>query len=322
MSVRSRLREQEAALKEEEWGFGNQNGNRGARMIRLDGGFNVVRSGDHWLAFNPYHWFVRLSWSRFWVFLLAFYIVINLLFTLVYVALGTHHLTGDEAQFRYCASFLHAFFFSIQTFTTVGYGGVVPIGFAANAVAGLEALAGLLSAALMSSMFFARFSKATVSIAHSENALISPYEDATGLMFRIANRRNNNMSDVSVLITMSYLEIDPKTGNERREFDRLELVTSSIKMFPLNWTLVHKIDETSLLFGKNAVDFQREDIELLITVSGYDDTYAQQVHTRFSYRWDEILCGQKFLPMYNTRKDGITVLDLSRISKYHKIVIS
>ena len=304
----------------EEWGFGNQINNRGGRMVRADGSFQVERTGDKWVGFNPYHWLVNLKWLHFFGFILAFYTTINLLFTCVYLLIGTQYLTGDTSHFEFFRAFSHAFFFSTQTFTTVGYGGVTPMGLATNVAASLEALAGIMSAALMSGLFFARFSKADPSIAFSALAVISPYQRGTGLMFRIANRRNNNMTNIKAQVTFSYLETSPE-GVERREFERLKLETDVIQLFPLNWTIVHVINDESPLWGRAAEDFEEMDIEVLAIISGYDDTFAQTVHSRRSYKWHEIKRGFKFLPMYYTHPDGVTELALDKIDAVMPVAV-
>jgi inward rectifier potassium channel len=296
----------------EEWGFGNQLNNRSGRMMASDGSFLIERTGNLWEAFNPYHWLINLSWARFFGFTLLFYNFVNLGFTVIYLLIGVEYLSGDKTHFDFWHDFFHAFFFSTQTFTTVGYGGVTPMGLAMNTAASLEALAGIMSAALMSGLFFARFSKAKPSIAFSSLAVIAPYEGGTALMLRIANRRNNNMTNIKAQVSFSYLEIAPD-GNERREFDRLKLETENIQLFPLNWTLVHPIDEDSLLWQKTNSDLEVMDVEILAIISGYDDTFAQTVHSRKSYKWYEVKYGYKFLPMYYTHPDGMTELALDKI---------
>ena len=106
------------------------------------------------------------------------------------------------------------------------------------------------------------------------------------------------------------------------EFEALPLVTDTIQLFPLNWTLVHAITEESLLWGKTAEDLEKLDIEIIITVSGFDDTFAQTVHARNSYKWHEIGYGQKFLPMYYIRPDGMTMLELDKISAVMPVELS
>lgn len=302
----------------EDFGFGKKIARNTSRMIRSDGSFQVERVGNRWQSFNLYHWLVSLKWSHFWFVVLCFYIGVNVLFTTCYVLIGDENLTGNPAQFSILPHVSHAFFFSIQTFTTVGYGGVVPVGFLTNMVAGIEALAGILAAALMSGLFFSRFSRAKSSIAFSQNAVIAPYEDATAVMFRLANSRNTNLSDVRAQVIISYIdkvsEEGVEKGVEKRAYDPFALERSSIQMFPLNWTIVHKIDEKSPLFGKKVADLEVMDVEILISISAYDDTFAQTVHTRHSYKWHEIRCGYKFAPMYSTNEAGVVILELDKIN--------
>ncbi len=316
MSLLTRRRRREP---NEDWGFGNQLNRNTNRMVRQDGSFQVARVGGDWTNFSLYHWLISLSWPAFsWV-VLCFYMVVNVLFTAIYVFIGDENLSGNAQQFSFWPHTLHAFFFSIQTFTTVGYGGVTPIGFATNLVAGLEALAGILSAALMSGLFFSRFSKAKSSIAFSGNAIIAPLENTHALMFRLANTRNSNLSEVRAQVMIAYLETTEQ--GEKREYDRLALETERIQMFPLNWTVVHKITEDSPFFGKNSDDWKNMDIEILITISAYDDTFAQTIHSRYSYKWHEIKCGFKFMPMYYTNERGVVILRLDKINELEAITL-
>ncbi len=298
----------------DDWGFGDKLSRQTTRMIRTDGTFQVDRDGGDWTNFNLYHSLVSLRWSSFWFFILLFYIFVNIFFTAIYLLIGDDNLTGNTAQFTFLPHVLHAFFFSVQTFTTVGYGGVTPVGFAANMVAGIEALAGILSAALMSGLFFSRFSRAKSSIIFSKNAVIAPYENSTGLMFRLANSRNTNLSDVRAQVIISFIDktID---GVEKREYEPFALETNRIQMFPLNWTIVHHINEESPIFGRSCEELQAIDAEILVSISAYDDTFAQTIHTRHSYKWFEIKNNFKFAPMYDTNKNGLVILHLTKINE-------
>ncbi len=301
-------------VRPDDWGFGDKLSRNTTRMIRTDGTFQVARDGNSWTNFNLYHSLVSLRWSYFWLVILSFYISVNVFFTIIYILIGDQYLSGNTAQFTFLPNVLHAFFFSVQTFTTVGYGGVTPIGFATNMVAGIEALAGILSAALMSGLFFSRFSRAQSSIIFSQNAVIAPYENSTGFMFRLANSRNTNLSDVRAQVIISYIN-KTSEGVEKREYEPFPLETNRIQMFPLNWTIVHHINEESPIFGKSCEELQAIDAEVLVSISAYDDTFAQTIHTRHSYKWYEVKNNFKFAPMYDTNENGIVILHLTKINE-------
>jgi inward rectifier potassium channel len=299
-------------------GFSNQVTNRAGRLVRANGNFAVERKGVSLRYFSTYHTLVSQSWLSFFVVIFGFYTVINLFFTFIYLMIGADHLSSNGETFPFWKDFFHTFFFSIQTFTTIGYGSMAPLTLATSIVSSIEALAGIMSAALMSGLFFARFSRPTSSIAFSEWAIIAPYEGGKALMFRTANRRDNNMSKISVKMTLAYIET-LADGTKRRDYDTMNLETDSVEMFPLNWTIVHPLTENSPLYQKTLADYEALDVELLVTMSGHDDTFGQVTYTRHSYRWEEIREGYKFLPMYETREDGITILDLQRIDAMKKV---
>lgn len=298
--------------EEKNTGFSNQVNNRVGRLVRADGDFAVERIGVDWRQFSAYHALVNQSWIGFFIVIFVFYTIINLVFTLLYLAIGVEHLSSNGEYFPFAQDFFHAFFFSIQTFTTIGYGSMAPLNLATSIVSSIEALAGIMSAALMSGLFFARFSRPTSSIAFSKFAIVAPYEGGKALMFRTANRRNSNMSKLSIKATLAYIETSPE-GIEKRDYDTLDLETTRVEMFPLNWTIVHPINKDSPLWQKTEADYEAMGVEVLVTMSGHDDTFAQVIYTRHSYRWSEIKFGYKYAMMYQTRADGITVLDLGKI---------
>jgi inward rectifier potassium channel len=306
--------------EEKNTGFSNQANNRTGRLVRANGDFAVERIGVDWQHFSAYHALVNQSWAGFFVVIFVFYTIINLVFTVVYVLLGVENLSNNGEYFPFWKDFWHAFFFSIQTFTTIGYGGMAPLNLATSIVSSIEALAGIMSAALMSGLFFARFSRPTSSIAFSKSVLIAPYEGGKALMFRTANRRNSNMSKLNIKATLAYIKILPD-GSEKRDYEILDLETDHVEMFPLNWTIVHPITADSPLWQKTEADYEAMSVEIIVTMSGHDDTFAQVIYSRHSYRWSEVKHGYKFLFMYQTRPDGVTVLDLDRIDAMEKVAI-
>jgi inward rectifier potassium channel len=306
--------------KEENTGFSNKV-NRAGRLVRADGAFAVERTGADWRQFNPYHALVNQSWSGFFVVIFVFYTIINLIFTLLYLLVGVEHLSSNGEYFPFWKDFFHAFFFSIQTFTTIGYGSMAPLTLPTSIISSIEALAGIMSAALMSGLFFARFSRPVSSIIFSKSAIVAPYEGGTALMFRCANRSNSNMSKLSVKATLAYIITMPD-GQEKRDYDTLELETSQVEMLPLNWTIVHPLTENSPLWQKTEAEYADMNVEILVTMAAHDDTFAQVVYSRHSYRWDEIKFAYKFQLMYHTRTDGITILDLAKIDAMEKVVLT
>lgn len=294
-------------------GFGTKIVEDGGRLINRDGTFNVTRTGLR--IWTPYQWLVEMSWPRFFLIVFAFYCTANAIFASLFVLIGIEHLSGVQPG-NLLENFANAFFFSVQTFTTVGYGAISPMGWSANIVAATDALFGLMAFALATGLFFARFSKPKAQIIFSENAIITPYQDIMSFQFRIANKRNNNIIDLEAKVTMSWIET--KNGIRQRRFAGLPLERDKVFLFPLNWTIVHPIDEHSPLYEKTLKDLSRMQAEFLILIEGHDETFAQTVHTNSSYTCREMLYDVRFQPMYFT-KGGRTVLELDRISEVEEV---
>ena len=187
------------------------------------------------------------------------------------MVIGLEQLSGVVSG-SFMDDFAHAFFFSVQTFTTVGYGSISPNGIIANMVATIDALVGLLSFALATGLFFARFSKPKAQFLFSDLAIIAPYRDGKSLQFRIANKRNNRIINLAANVNLTW--ISEQNGVKKRHFARLPLEISQITLFPLNWTIVHAINENSPLYEKSEEDMRRMEIEILALIVGYDESFS------------------------------------------------
>ena len=208
--------------------------------------------------------------------------------------------------------FLNAFFFSVQTVATIGYGGVRPVGIAANLIVTAEALAGLLGFALATGLLFARFSRPNAKILFSLNAIIAPYREMTALEVRIVNARSNQLTNVSATVTLSRHETI--NGRTRRRFYDLELERSMVTFFPLHWVIVHPIGESSPLFGVTREEFDASDPEILILLNAIDETTSQPVHARSSYKHTEILWNVNFADIFLRSKQTRIGIDVRRLS--------
>lgn len=298
---------------EEDLGFGKKLSSRRSRLINKDGSFNARRTGGGLGAIHPYQVLISMSWWQFWCSILLGYLVINALFALGYMAIGLDQLAGWELEGSRSIwkKFSYTFFFSTQTFTTVGYGSISPTGSGASWLASMEAMVGLLSFAVATGVLFGRFSKPSAKIACSPRMVVAPYRDGKALMFRIGNRRQNQLINLRVKLTMAYHD-RPEDGDSQY-FSQLPLERESVNLFPLSWTVVHDIDEKSPLYGWDAEAMEAHSAEFIVVVSGYDDTFAQEVHTRTSYRYEEVLWGARFIPAFYTDDNGIMVLEVDKI---------
>ena len=247
-----------------------------------------------------------MSWPAFFAMVLLFYVGINLVFAVGYYLLGADALQGNIQT----SDFLRDFFFSIHSFATIGYGNIVPVGVMANLMVAFEALVGLLGLALATGMVFARFSRPVADIVFSRNAIVAPYHGITGFEFRVVNARENQLIELHAKVIFSRFEsVD---GRVQRFFTPLSLERESVSFFPLNWTVVHPIDEDSPLFGWTQERLVESSAEFLILLTAIDETFAQTVHSRSSYAASEVLWNARFAPMYRN-VGGAMELDLSRL---------
>jgi inward rectifier potassium channel len=299
-------------------GFGSQAQAQGNRLVNKDGSFNVKRDGlPLFNRFNPFHDLILMSWMHFSLIIFAFYFTVNLIFAFIYFYIGIEHL-GGIIGYTQKDKFFEAFFFSTQTFTTVGFGRINPIGNAASTVAAIESLIGLMAFALATGLLYGRFSRPNVKLIRSENAVISPFQNKTAVMLRIANARNNQLIECEARMMLSYIEKETSV----RRFLTLKLEYEKVSALSLSWTIVHPIEEDSPMYGLSMQDLLDTESELILAFKGFDDTYSQIVHYRFSYTAQEIVFGAKFIPMFERDKDGqATVLHMDMIGAYEILEI-
>ncbi|MRX38226.1 Inward rectifier potassium channel Irk [Flavobacterium sp. LC2016-23] len=297
-------------------GFGTNASNYGGRFVNKNGTHNIERRGMHLLRrISWYHTMIEMPNWKFMLILFSFYVIINFIFAVVYYAIGIQHLDGIAASGNFLTQFGQAYFFSAQTFTTVGYGHISPTGFLTSALSAAEALIGLLSFAIATGLFFGRFSKPTAFLKFSHNALISPYGDHKGLMIRLVPFKNTNLTDAKAKITLG-MSVE-ENGKMTNKFYNLELELDKINALSLSWTLVHPITENSPLYNFTEEDFRKNHGEILVFITAFDDMFSNTVAARTSYTFDEIIYGAKFQPMYNRSKDGSrTILHLDKLNQY------
>ena len=222
--------------------------------------------------------------------------------------------TGDFAG----SPFYRAFFFSVDTFATIGYGNIIPVGAAANTLVTIEALLNIVGVALATGVIFARFSRPSARIIYSRNAIVAPYREKTALEFRIANARSSQLIEVQVQAILTKLE---QVGDSTvRKFYDLSLERNRVVFFPLSWTVVHPIDPASPMWGLTHADLLKAEAELLVLLIGTDETVSQSVHSRSSYQASEIVWGAKFSNMFmRTEAEGIIGMNLSRIHEIEPV---
>lgn len=293
-------------------GFTQQFGAPLRRAINKDGGFNVHKTGGRFSDIHPYLHLVSMSWPAFLGVVFASYVAMNLVFACVYYWIGSDQLNGADAPTAF-GRFMNLFYFSSHTLSTVGYGNISPRGMSANIVAAFEALVGVMSLAVATGVLFGRVSRPSARIGFSPNVVIAPYQDGTALEFRVVNRRRNILVDAEVRMMLMTVEVMDKVP--RRKFEFLKLERDSVLFLATPWTVVHPIDNESPLWGKGAGDLAEKQAELLISIKAYDDTFAQSVQQRYSYRHDEFVWGRKFAPAFYVGKEGDLVIELDKLGE-------
>lgn len=292
----ARNRQPDQGDRELELGFGSVISRQAERrLLNRDGTFNVRRRGlGFWESIPVYHVLLEMTWPRFLALAAVAYILLNLMFAFAYAALGSGAVDG-AAGITFGQRIWEDFFFSVQTSSTLGYGALSPRGTGANVLVTVESLAGLLSFGLMSGLMFARFARPTARVMFSERAVVAPYRGGSAFMFRIINRRKTQISDLQMRIILVRRHPDG-TG---RAYHQLELERSRVAFFPLQWTIVHAIDEQSPMHGMTMQDLIDCDAEFLVLLQGFDETFSQTVHTKSSYRAEEVLFGARFASMFD-----------------------
>ena len=291
-------------------GFGSVVGGANERrLIERNGAFTARRLGFPFFSYlNGYHSLLTMSWMRFLGIAAMTYLGLNSAFAALYLACGPNALGGMSSE-TMGGPFLRAFFFSVDTFATIGYGNVYAIGPTANWIVTVEAIVSILAVAVLTGVVFARFARPTAALLFSNVAVIAPYQGRTGFMFRITNARSNQLMELEAKVLFTQLD-----GRGRR-YTQLKLERTKVVFFPLSWTIVHPIDEESPLWELTHEDLERVEAEVLILISGIDETFAQTVHARSSYKANEIVTGMKFSNMYNpVGKDGTISIDVSKLS--------
>ncbi|HKK21560.1 MAG TPA: ion channel [candidate division Zixibacteria bacterium] len=281
------------------------------RFLNRDGSFNVRRYGlPFFRSLSVYHSILTIGWIRFYAIVVAGYLAVNLIFASAYYLCGPHALQVAVVSTSH-NRYVDCFFFSIQTFTTIGYGRVSPVGTPANILVAVEALTGLLGFAFATGLSFARFSRPAAKIIFSKQAIIAPYRGIKAFEFRIINARSSQIIEVEVKVVLSRLE---RVGSQLiRQFYDLMLERRHVSFFPLSWTIVHPIDSESPLYGSTGESLNESEAEFLVLVTGIEETFAQQVHTRSSYKAHEVTVNARFADMYVTSGDGALGVNFERI---------
>lgn len=282
------------------------------RVIRKDGEFNVRRRGRTLQDIHPYLYLINTPWYVFVGLLFAGFVATNLIFAVLYYWVGGIEQVHNAVRANEWGRFLSAFFFSSETLTTVGYGTIWPSSIAANFIASIESMVGLMGFAVATGFLVGRVSRPSARIGFSKSMIVAPYQDGTSLQFRVVNRSVSNLMELKAQVML--MTVQTEEGQLKRKYEMLELEREGILFLALTWTVVHVIDAESPLFGLTPADLGRLQAEVLILIKGVDDTFSQTVHARYSYRYDEFVWGAKFAPAFDINGRGDLRLEVDRVS--------
>ncbi|MBF6642295.1 Inward rectifier potassium channel Irk [Flavobacterium sp. J49] len=301
-------------------GFGTNATSYGGRFITKNGNANVKKTGIGFFdSISWYHTMVNIPRWKFMLIIVLFYFVVNFCFASLYYMIGVEHLKGIIAT-KPLDKFGQAFFFSIQTYTTVGYGHISPSGFLTSFLAAVEALFGLLSFAIATGLFYGRFSMPKAFLMFSQNALIAPFGSGTALMIRLSPYKNTNLTDAEAKMTLGMTV--EENGKLINKFYNLDLELAKINALTLSWTLVHPITENSPFYNLTEEDYRNTNGEILVYLKVFDDMFSTTVVKRTSYSFKEIIFGAKFLPMFSrSNDDNRTLLHLDKLDLYEKVIL-
>lgn len=291
-------------------GLGSKYDKRVDRFINEDGSYNIIRHGGLKGIQDFYKYLIEISWWKFFGLAFCSYLVINLIFALLYLAIGIEQISGINDDY---AEILNAFFFSSQTFTSLGYGSLAPSGMMAGIISSIESFIGLISIALITGLLYGRFSRPSSKIIFSNNIIIRPFDDGTALMFKMVNQRNSILLNTHI---KTILILDKGIGQDafNKEYHNLTLQLDTVNFFPLTWTLVHKINEESPLFGLSIEEIKMRNAELIALVEAFDETHSQSVVEKHSFGKDEWIENMQFDKNYRTNDKGQIELHINELN--------
>jgi inward rectifier potassium channel len=283
---------------------------RTVRIENKDGRFVVHGTGNwynHWQ--DPYHLLLKIPWIGFVGIVSTFYLLLNTFFALAYLA------GGDCLEGAKHGDFSDAFFFSVQTLASIGYGAIHPKTFYANSIVTIEAIASLLLIAVVTGLAFARFSQPMARVLFSQSIIITAHNRQPTLMFRVANERHNFILEATAQM---YLILDEVTaeGDFIRRIHELKLLRQRTPSLILTWTIMHSIDPDSPLYGLTASDLAKRHANISVLIGGVDETVAYTITARHVYITEEILFDYRFEDIIHNSENGDRFFDYSR---FHQV---
>jgi inward rectifier potassium channel len=282
------------------------------RTLRQDGTYNIERRGvpRRRLSHDTYHRLLNLEWRWLIAYIAVVYVAVNSIFALAYLALG------DAIENARAGSFQDAFFFSVQTMATIGYGKLVPRGLAGNLMVTIESVLGMATVAVLTGLLFAKFSRPTSRVVFSRHAVVTKQNGVPTLLFRVANQRDSILVEARMRVVLIKAERSAEGGTMRR-FHDLILARSETPLFPLSWTVSHAIDDRSPLFGLPPDAWKDQDMEIVCALAGTEESLAQTIHARFSYTAEDVRFDHHFVDIISIGAEGSRIIDYTH---FHDVV--
>ena len=297
-------------------GVGKSSTKKAKRFINPDGSFNVKHINRGETFTNSYDYLINISWTKFFLWVLLGYLIINSFFAIIYTFFGIAEIA--EPSGNVFKDFLNAFFFSAQTITTVGYGAMSPKGMLFGVISSLEALVGLLSFSFVTGLLYGRFSKPQANIKFSNNLILRNHNGQDSIMFRLMSKNGKVMIRPRIEATL-VLSLPDANNQYSNNFYSLKLERSAITYLPTTWTVVHVIDEKSPLKDYNTREIDKLHGEILILISYYDESFAQEVHQAHSFVLKNLKFNNRFIPAFYYDEEGYTVLDHSKLDETEEL---
>jgi inward rectifier potassium channel len=291
----------------------NNNNQRPVRMLTRGGYLNVEKDSSK--SFVAYDHLIEISWQRFLLYALIIFVIVNVFFSVFYlVGGGISCLKNTPNYLSAREEFLEVFFFSTQTFTTVGYGYLHPICLISNTIAAFESFSGLVFFSIVTGLFYTKFTKPQVEILFSDVAVIERFREGFGLKFTLANKFENKLVDLEV--TVDLIRFEQSDGRLTKRFHQLFLYRKRNPYLSVPWMIVHPIDEKSPLYGTSQEQFEAQYLEFFVQVKAFDETHREFIYKEFSYFGkEEVLWGHKFVNIQNYTESGALKLSMKRFGK-------
>lgn len=304
------------AKKAKDPGFGHNSQQNVRGIINKDGSSNVVHINKKFSLDDLYTYFIELSWYQFFLLVFLGYILLNIVFGFIYVFIGIEEITPSKGNFYHDC--LNGFFFSAQTLTTVGYGGIAPQGITANIISAFEAMIGLLCFSFITGLLYGRFSKPKAAISFSENLILRDFNDKKAIMFRLMNRRKTVMLEPEITVTLAVNEKNEQAIYNRNYY-QLKLERDKIMYLPTVWTIVHEIDEESPLQKYSSEEIKNLDAQIYLLFKYHEESFGQVVYQASSYDFSSLIENVKYSPTSYFNEDGFTILDHHKLSDVEKM---